>query len=83
MFAMKRLTQHFSPIQSGSLVKPLNDIVNISVDQFWVWCLTADQLLKRQHSRRGLESLTEEQLCDIGLTRTEAQKELDKWFWQE
>lgn len=36
----------------------------------------------RVRSRHELMTLDDRELCDIGLTRTEADKEADKPFWQ-
>lgn len=37
---------------------------------------------EKRHSRRDLRDLTDDQLQDIGITRSEARKEIGKsWFW--
>lgn len=37
---------------------------------------------EKRHSRRDLRDLTDDQLQDIGITRSEACKEIGKsWFW--
>ena len=45
----------------------------------------ADRLMRlvdRANQRDDLSDLTDEQLADIGVTRSEAQREAGKWFWE-
>jgi uncharacterized protein YjiS (DUF1127 family) len=42
---------------------------------FQIWC-------RRAKTRRGLRQLDARELCDIGLSESERQRECDKWFWQ-
>ncbi|MGO7156490.1 DUF1127 domain-containing protein [Rhizobium leguminosarum] len=38
--------------------------------------------LEKRRSRRTLSELTDDELCDVGLTRTQAKAETSKsWFW--
>ncbi|RUM05540.1 DUF1127 domain-containing protein [Rhizobium chutanense] len=38
--------------------------------------------LEKRRSRRTLCELTDDELCDVGLTRAEAKAEISKsWFW--
>lgn len=80
---MKRLMLYFSPIRLQNFCKPFDLIIDVGCNQIWVWCLNLDHMLKRQRSRLGLESLTDEQLHDIGLTRKDSETEQSKYFWQD
>ena len=40
------------------------------------------RLIDRANQREDLSGLTDEQLADIGVTRSEAQREAGKWFWE-
>lgn len=80
---MKRQKLYFSPNRRKNLSKPYELTFNVIANFCWVWCLNLDHMLKRQRSRIGLESLTDEQLSDIGLTREESQAEMKKHFWQD
>ncbi|EJT07165.1 DUF1127 domain-containing protein [Rhizobium sp. CCGE 510] len=47
----------------------------------WLLAVVAHRLEKRR-SRRTLSELTDNELCDIGLTRAQAKAETAKsWFW--
>jgi len=39
-------------------------------------------ILKRNEERRQLSRMSDYMLNDIGITRAEANREIDKWFWQ-
>ena len=39
-------------------------------------------ILKRDFERRQLSRMSDYMLNDIGLTRADADKEVNKWFWQ-
>lgn len=80
---MKRQKLYFSPNRSQDDRRPYKLALSVIANFFWVWCLNLDHKLKRQRSRLGLETLTEEQLRDVGLTRKESQVELKKFFWED
>lgn len=40
------------------------------------------RLIDRANQREDLSGLTDEQLTDIGVTRSEAQREAGKWIWE-
>ncbi|MGO7549014.1 DUF1127 domain-containing protein [Rhizobium leguminosarum] len=43
---------------------------------------TVEHHLEKRRSRRTLSELTDDELCDVGLTRTQAKAETSKsWFW--
>ncbi|MBP2446426.1 DUF1127 domain-containing protein [Rhizobium leguminosarum] len=47
----------------------------------WLLAAVAHRLEKRR-SRRTLSELTDNELCDVGLTRAQAKAETAKsWFW--
>ncbi|MBY2961321.1 DUF1127 domain-containing protein [Rhizobium leguminosarum] len=44
--------------------------------------MTVEHHLEKRRSRRTLSELTDDELCDVGLTRTQAKAETPKsWFW--
>ncbi|MBY2921986.1 DUF1127 domain-containing protein [Rhizobium leguminosarum] len=44
--------------------------------------MTVEHHLEKRRSRRTLSELTDDELCDVGLTRTQAKAETSKsWFW--
>ncbi|MGO7530806.1 DUF1127 domain-containing protein [Rhizobium leguminosarum] len=44
--------------------------------------LTIEHHLEKRRSRRTLLGLTDDELCDVGLTRAQASAETSKsWFW--
>ncbi|TAV47966.1 DUF1127 domain-containing protein [Rhizobium leguminosarum] len=44
--------------------------------------LTVEHHLEKRRSRRTLSELTDDELCDVGLTRAQASAETSKsWFW--
>jgi uncharacterized protein YjiS (DUF1127 family) len=50
------------------------------------WCLrllaAIEHHLEKRRSRRTLLELTDDELCDVGLTRAQARAETSKsWFW--
>ncbi len=40
------------------------------------------RLIDRANQRNDLSGLTNEQLADIGVTHSEAEREAGKWFWE-
>ncbi|MBY5567299.1 DUF1127 domain-containing protein [Rhizobium leguminosarum] len=44
--------------------------------------MTIEHHLEKRSSRRTLLELTDDELCDVGLTRAQARAETSKpWFW--
>ncbi|MGO7089131.1 DUF1127 domain-containing protein [Rhizobium leguminosarum] len=44
--------------------------------------MTVEHHLEKRRSRRTLSELTDDELCDVGLTRAQARAETSKsWFW--
>ncbi|MGR9462764.1 DUF1127 domain-containing protein [Rhizobium leguminosarum] len=44
--------------------------------------MTVEHHLEKRRSRRTLSELTDDGLCDVGLTRAQARAETSKsWFW--
>ncbi|WP_027685169.1 DUF1127 domain-containing protein [Rhizobium leguminosarum] len=44
--------------------------------------MTVENHLEKRRSRRTLSELTDDELCDVGLTRAQASAETSKsWFW--
>ncbi|MGR9552948.1 DUF1127 domain-containing protein [Rhizobium leguminosarum] len=44
--------------------------------------MTVEHHLEKRRSRRTLSALTDDELCDVGLTRAQARAETSKsWFW--
>ncbi|MBY3166803.1 DUF1127 domain-containing protein [Rhizobium laguerreae] len=44
--------------------------------------MTIEHHLEKRRSRRTLLELTDDELCDVGLTRAQARAETSKsWFW--
>ncbi|MCA2411019.1 DUF1127 domain-containing protein [Rhizobium leguminosarum bv. viciae 248] len=44
--------------------------------------MTIEHHLEKRRSRRALLELTDDELCDVGLTRAQARAETSKsWFW--
>ncbi|MBY3180702.1 DUF1127 domain-containing protein [Rhizobium laguerreae] len=70
---------------SGILDTP-RDIVRSKLRGMARWSLrllmTIEHHLEKRRSRRTLLELTDDELCDVGLTRAQARAETSKsWFW--
>ncbi|MBA5803445.1 DUF1127 domain-containing protein [Rhizobium changzhiense] len=70
---------------SGILDTP-RDIVRSRLHGTARWSLrllmTIEHHLEKRRSRRTLLELTDDELCDVGLTREQARAETSKsWFW--
>ncbi|MGO4117841.1 DUF1127 domain-containing protein [Rhizobium ruizarguesonis] len=70
---------------SGILDTP-RDIVRSRLHGMARWSLglllTIEHYLEKRRSRRTLSELTDDELCDVGLTRAQARAETSKsWFW--
>ncbi|MDU0308850.1 DUF1127 domain-containing protein [Rhizobium sp. 10PS4] len=70
---------------SGILDTPRN-IVRSRFHGMARWSLrllmTIEHHLEKRRSRRTLLELTDDELCDVGLTRAQARAETSKsWFW--
>ncbi|MBY2913676.1 DUF1127 domain-containing protein [Rhizobium leguminosarum] len=70
---------------SGILDTP-RDIVRSRLRGMARWSLrllmTIEHHLEKRRSRRTLLELTDDELCDVGLTRAQARAETSKsWFW--
>ncbi|MBY5397426.1 DUF1127 domain-containing protein [Rhizobium leguminosarum] len=70
---------------SGILDTP-RDIVRSRLHGMARWNLrllmTIEHHLEKRRSRRTLLELTDDELCDVGLTRAQARAETSKsWFW--
>jgi len=53
-------------------------IINFLQETKEIW----SAILKRNSERRQLAAMNDYQLRDIGLTRADVSKEVNKWFWQ-
>ncbi|TBZ08198.1 DUF1127 domain-containing protein [Rhizobium leguminosarum] len=73
-------------VELSGIVATHRDIVRSRLHGMARWSLRLlmmiEHYLEKRRSRRTLLELTDDELCDVGLTRAQARAETSKsWFW--
>jgi uncharacterized protein YjiS (DUF1127 family) len=73
-------------LELGEIFETPRDIVRSRLRRMARWSrrllMMVEHHLEKRRSRRTLSELTDDELCDVGLTRTQAKAETSKsWFW--
>ncbi|MBY5783287.1 MULTISPECIES: DUF1127 domain-containing protein [Rhizobium] len=73
-------------VELSGIVDTHRDIVRSRLHGMARWSLRLlmmiEHYLEKRRSRRTLLELTDDELCDVGLTRAQARAETSKsWFW--
>jgi uncharacterized protein YjiS (DUF1127 family) len=73
-------------LELSEIFETPRDIVRSRLRRMARWSrrllMMVEHHLEKRRSRRTLSELTDDELCDVGLTRTQAKAETSKsWFW--
>ena len=73
-------------LELSEIFETPRDIVRSRIRWMAQWSrrllMTVEHHLEKRRSRRTLSELTDDELCDVGLTRAQARAETSKsWFW--